>query len=59
VKPAGASWVQRAWGWLLGGLVFVVLAQVLVSLAVELLPVVLVAAAVTFSLSWWRSSQRW
>lgn len=55
----GGSLVSRAWAWLLGGFVFVVLLQVLADMVMDVLPLLVLAGVVTVGLWWWRSTRSW
>ena len=52
------SWSSRAWSWLLGALLFVVLVQVLVGLLRPLLPWLVVVGLVGLALTVW-NQRRW
>ncbi len=56
-QVSGSSLIGRAWAFLLGTLVFVLIAQMLVKLVVPLLPWVVVGAVGFVGWTWWRS--RW
>lgn len=54
-----ASMVSRAWAFLAGVFVFVVLLRILAAMVMDMLPVLVAAAVVIAGVWWWRSTRSW